>query len=175
MSIALLIARLFIGLGVSVHGAQKLFGRFGGYGITGTAGFYQKLGFRPATLFVVLSGTSELVGGWLIALGLLGPVGPALGIAVMLVASLTAHKGNGFLNSNNGFELPAAYAAGALALAFTGPGGYSLDALLGLSGVWTPERAWMVIGVALLGALGSLALRKPAPAPVAAEAGAPAP
>jgi putative oxidoreductase len=175
MSIALLIARLLIGLGVSVHGAQKLFGWYGGYGIKGTAGYYQKLGFRPAALFVVLSGLSELLGGWLIALGLLGPVGPALVIAVMLVASLTVHKGNGFLNSNNGFELPAANAAGALALAFTGHGRYSLDALLGLSGVWTAERAWIVIGIAVLGALGSLALRKTAPAPAVVEAGAPGP
>ncbi len=159
-STGLLIARLLIGLGMAAHGAQKLFGWFGGYGIKGTGGFFEGLGFRPGPLFAAAAGLGELGGGMLTALGFLGPIGPALIIMVLVVAMRTVHVGHGFFVTSNGVELPLAYSAGALALAFAGPGLYSLDAALGLEPLWAPRTAWITIGVAILLALGNLAVRR---------------
>src|SRR5678815_1050474 len=86
MDIGLLVLRLAVGLTMAAHGGQKLFGWFGGYGIAGTGGFLESLGFRPGKVHAGLAGTAELLGGLLIALGLLTPVGAALVIAVMVVA-----------------------------------------------------------------------------------------
>jgi putative oxidoreductase len=115
--LALLIVRLLFGLGLAVHGAQKLFGWYGGYGLEGTGGFFAGLGFRPGKTFALAAGLAEFGGGLLVALGLFGPVGPALMVSVMTVAMLTVHRGKGFLSSNNGSELPLLYVAGAIALA----------------------------------------------------------
>src|SRR5579872_2967286 len=133
MDLALLLVRL-IGLGFAAHGAQKLFGWFGGYGLDGTAGFFESLGFRPGKLFAAASGISEVVGGLLLALGLFGAIGPMLIVSVMLVAVLTVHAPKGFFAQNGGFELPVAYIAIAVAIALVGNGAYSLDALFGIGG-----------------------------------------
>ena len=159
MDLALLLVRL-IGLGFAAHGAQKLFGWFGGYGLAGTAGFFESLGFKPGTLFAATAGVSELVGGLLLALGLFGPVGPMLMVSVMLVAILTVHAPKGFFVTNGGMELNLAYIAIAVAVALVGPGAYSLDALLGIATFWTPAVSWVVLGIGVLGALGNLALRR---------------
>lgn len=161
MPVALLIARLIIGLGMAVHGAQKLFGWFGGHGLQGTGGFFEMMGFRPGRLFAFFAGAGELGGGLLIALGLLGPVGPALMILVMVVAIFAVHWKNGFLASNDGFELPLLYAAAALVLAFSGAGPYSLDAWLNPPWRWTPESTGLLIGCALVLAITSLGARRP--------------
>ncbi|HEV3154519.1 MAG TPA: DoxX family protein [Candidatus Baltobacteraceae bacterium] len=131
MSAAVLIARLILGLGVASHGAQKLFGWFGGHGPAGTGAFMESLGFRPGAFFAVAAGLGELAGGILLAAGFLGGLGPALVIMVMLVAIVTVHLRNGFFASNNGIELPAMVIAGALALDFGGMGRYTVDRLLG--------------------------------------------
>src|SRR5713226_2567407 len=141
LSAALLIARLVVGLSISAHGAQKLFGWFGGYGLAGTGGFFEQLGFRPGRLFAALASVTELGAGLLIALGFLGPVGPALLLSVMIVAAVTVHWGKGFFATSNGIELPLLFATVGVALAFTGPGAYSLDALLGLQTLWSPNTA----------------------------------
>src|SRR5205823_3541045 len=86
MNEGLLVARLVLGLLMAAHGAQKLFGWFGGYGLTGTAGFFEQLGFRPGRLFAAAAAVGEVVSGVLVALGLFGPVGPALMLSVMIVA-----------------------------------------------------------------------------------------
>ena len=122
LSTGLLIARLIFGLGMSAHGAQKLFGWFGGWGIAGTAGFFESLGFRPGRLFAAAAGASEFGGGLLLALGLLGPLGSALVIGVMTVAALSVHSQNGLFATSNGVELPLLYAGAAAGLALTGPG-----------------------------------------------------
>jgi putative oxidoreductase len=83
-------------------------------------------------------------------------------ISTMLVAIVTVHWGNGFFAASNGIELPFLYAAGALALAFTGFGAFSLDALLGLAGLESPALAALAVIVGLLGGLAALALRHPA-------------
>ena len=134
----LLLARLVLGTLIAAHGGQKLFGWLGGYGIAGTAGYFEQLGFRPARLFVITASVSELAGGILIALGLLGPVGPALVLSVMIVAAVSVHWEKGLFAGTNGIEVPLLYSAAAVALALIGPGPFSLDAVLGIDHTWTP-------------------------------------
>src|SRR5882757_8226322 len=105
MDTGLLIARLVFGLLMTAHGAQKVFGWFGGYGIAGTAGFLEALGFRPGRVFAATAGLTEFVGGLLMVLGFLGPIGPALVVSVMIVAGVSVHLKNGLFNSSNGIEL----------------------------------------------------------------------
>ncbi len=109
-----------------------------------------------------------MTAGLLVALGLLGPVGPALIVSVMIVAAATVHWPHGVFAQNNGIEVPLLYGVTAAALALTGPGTYSLDAALGLSSVWTPALAWTVLAFGIAGGIGNLAIRRPAPATVAA-------
>src|SRR5919202_5607319 len=104
MSSALLIARLIFGLAMAAHGTQKLFGWFGGRGLTTTGEFFVQLGFQPGRFFAAAASAGEVVGGLLLALGLLGPVGPAIIILVMTVAMLTVHLPHGFFAANNGVE-----------------------------------------------------------------------
>jgi len=169
MDTGLIVARFVFGPLIAAHGAQKLFGWFGGYGIAGTGGFFESLGFHPGRLFATAAGLSEFAGGLLVALGLLGPIGPALVLAVMIVAAISVHWKNGLFVTSNGIEVPLLYAAGATALALTGPGRYSLDALLGLASVWTPALTWSVLGVGIIGGVVNVAIRRtPAPATTAA-------
>src|ERR1700730_16258910 len=98
----LIIARLVFGLLMAAHGAQKLFGWFGGHGLAGTAGFFDALGFRPGRVFASTASLAEFAGGLLIALGLFGPVGPALMLAVMIVAAVSVHLRNGLFAMSNG-------------------------------------------------------------------------
>jgi putative oxidoreductase len=161
MDTALLIARLFVGLGLAAHGAQKLFGWFGGGGVNKTGEFFVKLGWNQGRFFATGAGVGEFGGGILVALGFLGPFGPALMILVMLVAAFTVHIHNGFFLAKNGWEVPMQYAMGALLLAFTGPGKYSVDYLLGLEWLSSPRMAWVVIAAAVVIALINVALRRP--------------
>ena len=147
MNDGLLIARLVFGLLMAAHGAQKLFGWFGGHGLAAVSGMFESLGFRPGRLFAIAAAASELASGMLIAFGFLGPVGPALMLSVMIVAAISVHWQNGLFSMSNGIELPLLYGAAAAALALTGPGTYSLDALLGLSSLWTPALAWSALGL----------------------------
>jgi putative oxidoreductase len=168
MDTGLLIGRVVFGLLMAAHGSQKLFGWFGGYGLAGTAGFFESLGFRPGRFFTALAASAELFGGVLMALGFLGPIGPALMLAVMVVAAGSVHWQHGLFAASNGIEVPMLYGAGAAALALTGPGGYSLDGLIGLTQVWTPAVAWTALAVGALGGVANLAIRRPAPAAVTA-------
>lgn len=167
IALGLLLVRL-IGLGFATHGAQKLFGWFGGYGLAGTGGFFESIGFRPGTLYAGSAGVSELVGGVLIALGLGGPIGPMFVIAPMVVAILVVHWPNGFSAAKNGYELPLLYLAFAALFAFVGFGAYSLDAVFGWSAFWTPQLAWAAIALGIVGGLVNVGLRrKPATEPAA--------
>ena len=158
----LLLARLVLGLLMAAHGCQKLFGWFGGYGLTGTGGYFEGLGFRPGRLFAAVAAVSEIISGLLVALGLFGPIGPALMVSLMIVAAVSVHWKGGLFAMSNGIELPLLYAAGAFALALTGPGRISLDNVLGLNALSTPLITWIALVVGIAGGFANLALRRPA-------------
>lgn len=162
MDIGLLLARVVFGLVMAAHGSQKLFGWFGGHGLAGTGGYFESLGFRPGRFFAMAAGGTELLGGLLLALGLLGPLGPAMIMAVMIVAVVTVHWSHGLFAQNNGFELPLLNMAGVAAIALIGNGAYSLDAALGLS--WPAEVIWAALGLGVIGGFANLAIRKTVPA-----------
>src|SRR4051794_10175758 len=127
MNLALLVLRLVVGLLFVGHGAQKLFGVFGGHGLKGTAGFFENIGLRPGSRHALGAGLAEFGGGALLALGLVTPLAAALITAVMLAAVLTVHAANGLWSTNNGFEYNLVLAAAAFALAGAGAGDWSLD------------------------------------------------
>ncbi len=131
MNLGLLLIRLVVGLTFMGHGAQKLFGWFGGYGPKGTGGWLESIGIKPGVLMAVLAGLGELVGGALFAAGLFTPLASALIIVTMLVAIVKVHAPNGYWITSNGFEYNLVLAVVALGVGFTGAGAYSLDALLG--------------------------------------------
>lgn len=156
----LLVARVTLGLLMAAHGSQKLFGWFGGHGLAGTSGMFESLGFRPGKLFATVAAGTEVASGVLVALGLFGPIGPALMLSVMIVAAVTVHLPNGLFAAKNGIEVPLLYAVGAAALALTGPGAYSLDAVLGLGTLSSPAIAGVALAAAILGGIGNLMARR---------------
>jgi putative oxidoreductase len=160
MSAGLLIGRTVIGLLMAAHGAQKLFGWFGGYGLRGTGEYMVQLGYRPGVAFAAAAGFGEVASGLLVALGFLGPIGPALMISVMIVAAVTVHWGNVFA-MKNGVELPLLYAVAALVFAFAGYGAYSLDTLLGLPNPWSSTPTWIVLSAGVAGGFANLWIRRP--------------
>ncbi len=133
MDIGILILRLVIGLTLAAHGAQKLFGWFGGPGLAKTGGFLEQLGFVPGRRSALAAGLAETGGGLLLALGLATPVAAAVLLATMVVASVSAHLKQGFFAHNGGYEYPLTLGAAALSVAFIGAGQLSIDALLGLT------------------------------------------
>src|SRR5215207_2309205 len=153
VSAGLLALRLVLGLGMAAHGSQKLFGWFGGHGLAGTGGFFEMLGFRPGRLFALAAGATEFGSGLLIALGFLGPIGPALMLSVMIVAALTVHWKNGYFAQANGIELTVMFAVGAIALAFTRFGEFSLDAVTGLAAFFTTPETIVALGLGVAGAV----------------------
>jgi putative oxidoreductase len=160
MDLAILIARVVLGLSMSAHGAQKLFGWFGGPGLPGIKKYVESVGFHPPRFFAVALGLTEFGSGLLTALGLFGPIGPAGMILVMIVAAVVGHLSNGFFAMANGIEVNVIYATGALALAFAGPAAYSLDALFGIGTIWTAETTWAIVALAIVGAFVNLGLRR---------------
>ena len=119
--------------------------------------------FRPGRLFALAAGLGEFTSGLLVALGFLGPLGPALMVSVMLVAMMTAHAGKGLFASTNGIEVPLLYAAAASTLVLIGPGAWSLDSLFGLTAYWTPEIRVAALGIGIGGAVANLAVRRRVP------------
>ena len=163
VSIGLLLVRVVFGLVMAAHGAQKLLGWFGGYGLTQTGEFFVQLGFWQGRAFASLASLTEMTSGLLVALGFLGPIGPALMISVMVVAMITVHWKNGLFAAKNGVELPLLFATMAVGLAFIGFGRYSLDELLGIGGRWSPAVTLIALGVGLAGGLGNAAIRRRSP------------
>jgi putative oxidoreductase len=164
IDLGLLVLRIVLGLYMAAHGAQKLFGWFGGHGLAGTAGFFEQIGFRPGHVFAMTAAGTELLGGILVAVGLLGPIGPALMLSVMIVAIESVHRPYGFFATQNGVEMPVLYAAGAFALALTGFGAFSLDAAVGLTSLWTGRLVAMVLAIGVLGGAFNLVIRRVSPA-----------
>jgi len=160
----LLVARVVFGLLMAAHGAQKLWGWFGGYGLSATGQFMVSLGYPQGRFFAATAAASEVLSGLLVALGLLGPVGPALIVAVMIVAAVTVHLQNGLFAAKNGIEVPLLFAAAAVAFALAGYGPYSLDAVTGISAWWTPTVTLLVLAGGVVGGIANLVIRRPAPA-----------
>jgi putative oxidoreductase len=119
--LVLLGTRLVVGSYLAVHGAQKLFGAFGGGGLDKTAAGFERMGLTPGRPMATLAGATELGGGVLTMAGVADPAGPLAIIGAMTVAS-TTHRANGPMAANRGFELPLTNLAAAAALAITGPG-----------------------------------------------------
>lgn len=161
MDVGLLLLRLTLGLTFAAHGAQKLFGWFGGPGLDAIGQFFAVLGFAPGRRHALMAALAETGGGLLLAFGLLTPIATALVFSVMLVAAVAVHVEKGFFAQNGGYELTLVLGVGALSVAYMGPGSLSLDALLGhsMSGIFWGAGAFFV---GLLGGAIQLVLRRPA-------------
>lgn len=163
MAYGILSLRVVVGLLFFAHGAQKLFGWFGGHGPRGTAGFLGSLGFRRkhALPMALAAGLSEAA-GLLFAFGLLTPFAALATASVMVVAVATVHRQNGLWSTAGGFEYNLVLWTVAIAVAAGGPGRFSLDAALGwvdnLSGVWWGAG---VLVASLLGGALVMRLREP--------------
>ena len=122
--------RFFTGLILMPHGAQKLFGWFGG-DITGTAGFFSQIGLEPALPLAYLVGATEFFGGLFLAIGFLTRPAAA-GIAILMaVAAFKVHLANGFFWTGGGYEYPLLWGLIALAIFFRGGGEMSVDRAVG--------------------------------------------
>ncbi|WP_286237628.1 DoxX family protein [Neptuniibacter halophilus] len=128
--LAALALRIPIGIIFIAHGAQKLFGAFGGYGLEGTGQWMASIGLEPGYLMALMAGSAEFFGGIALLIGLLvRPAAAALAIA-MLVAIFAVHFANGLFMSNNGYEFGLALLAASVSLLFSGAGKLSVDALI---------------------------------------------
>ena len=128
--LAALVLRVPVGIILVAHGAQKLFGWFGGYGLEGTGQFMSSLGLEPGYLMALLAGSAEFFGGLALILGLLTRPAALVSAFTMVVALFSAHIGNGLFMSNNGYEYALTLLAATLALAIQGAGTLSLDSAL---------------------------------------------
>jgi putative oxidoreductase len=122
--------RLPIGVIFFAHGAQKLFGWFGGYGLEGTAQWMDSIGLAPGYLMALLAGGAEFFGGLALLFGVLVRPAALVLAFTMLVAIFAVHVGHGLFMSNNGYEFGLALLAAAVVLAISGGGRASVDALL---------------------------------------------
>jgi putative oxidoreductase len=177
MDLAMLVLRVVVGGLFAAHGAQKLFGSFGGHGIAGTGQFFEGLGLRPGARHARLAGLGEFGGGLLLILGLLTPLGAAALIGVMTVAILTVHAPKGWQATEGGYEYNVVLGAVAFALAAAGPGAWSIDHAIGFDG----GVAWgfLALAAGVLGGMGALisargADRQPQAQPAAATVQQPA-
>jgi putative oxidoreductase len=167
VSTGLLVIRLVVGLTVAAHGAQKLFGWWGGPGLSGFSAWLGQLGVPQERPSAVIAALAEFVGGLLVVLGLFTPIAALAVAGDMLVAILAVHMTQGFWNANSGYEFPLVVLASMVGISLTGPGRLALDSLLGVS---PPEPlTWAVTAIVVL--LGSLAVilasrvRRSAPSP----------
>lgn len=175
----LLFLRVGVGGALAAHGAQKLFGWFGGRGLSGTATGFEAMGFRPGRWHAVAAGLGETAGGGLLAAGLATPIAGAAAAGTMAVAAST-HVPNGFFAAKGGWEYPAVLGIAASSLAMTGPGAYSLDRGFGYR--LARPRLGALAGVLCLGSAAAIIQRRragsrrppaePAPSYPAESAGA---
>jgi putative oxidoreductase len=136
--LGLLALRVGVGGTLVAHGAQKLFGWFGGAGLEQTGKMFEQLGFRPGQANAIAAGLGEAGGGALLAVGL-GTPGAGAAVAGTMIVASSMHVDNGFFSTKGGFEFPAVLGWSAAALALAGPGTLSLDHVLG----HRLNRSWM--------------------------------
>ncbi len=148
---ALLLARGVLGASIAAHGAQKLFGWFGGPGPENAAKMFGSLGFQPPDQMVRTASLTEIASGVLIATGAGGPIGPMLLMSVMATAVGSVHFKNGYWNANQGFEMNTMYALLALLLAVEDHGHFSFDEAVGIRPRMHPGIGWL----ALAGGIGA--------------------
>ncbi|MEU4032895.1 DoxX family membrane protein [Streptomyces collinus] len=147
--LGLLLLRLGTGGVLAAHGAQKLFGWFGGHGLEGTGQFMESVGYAPGKASATAAGLAEAGGGTLLALGLATPAAGAAAAGAMAGAA-AVHMPNGFFAQEGGYEYAATLGLAAAGLAVAGPGRLSLDHAMG----HVLDRGWMVpmaLGVAAAG------------------------
>jgi len=163
MDLGRLLLRFTIGGTFFVHGTQKLFGWFGGYGPDGTGQFFESLGLRPGRRHAILAGSTETSCGILVTLGLATPLAAAGLSAVMITALRTAIWNQGFKPATG--ELEVLLATASLALTETGPGTPSLDSALDVE---RSGRGWVLAALAAGSAMAiEMGRRQPATAPPA--------
>ena len=154
MDTARLGLRLVAGLTFAAHGAQTLFGAFGGGGIDGTTTLFESLGLRPGKPNALLAGTAELLGGSALVAGAVTPVAAAPLLGDMTAAAPTANR-HGFFNADGGFEYNLVMGTAVFALAAMGPGEWSLDDALGID-VRGSRWALGALGAGVLGGVGAV-------------------
>jgi putative oxidoreductase len=165
LDLALLILRVAFGASLAAHGAQKLFGWWNGPGISGFAGWLASMRMPAPKASALLAALGEFGGGLLLATGLLTGIGALGMVTVMLTAIATVHLAKGFFVSDGGFEYNLAIVAGAVTVAITGPGQWSLDDVLGLDGDGWHGWEWglgVLVAGLVLTALNLAARTKPA-------------
>lgn len=128
--VAALILRVPVGLILAAHGAQKLFGWFGGNGLAGTAGWLSSMGMEPGLLMAILAGGAEFFGGLALVLGLLTRPAALIAAFTMLVAIFSVHIGNGLFAADGGYEYALVLMVALIALAVQGGGYLSMDKAL---------------------------------------------
>jgi putative oxidoreductase len=156
IDLSLLFLQLGVGLTFAAHGAQKMFGWWGGPGLTGWEGATQHMGFRPARLFALVSAAVELVGGLLLAMGALTPLVAAVLLAQTVVIIGQVHWSNGFFSTKGGFEFPLLLGVGAAAVAIGGPSAMSVDRVVGLS--VDPAAGGLMLALGIVAGLITLAI-----------------
>jgi putative oxidoreductase len=150
MDLGLLILQVVIGLLMMGHGAQKLFGWFGGQGLRATADWLASMGLRAPRFWALMAGLAEFGGGLLFALGLFHPIGPLAIIAVMIAAIALVHWSHGLWISNGGSEYSLVLTVLALVMGLWQPGAYTLDRVLGIT-LPQPQTFWVGLIIVLLG------------------------
>lgn len=151
--IAMLVLRVGIGTIFVAHGLQKLFGWWGGPGWEGFKGFIAYLGPKPTVFWASISLVAELGGGLALIAGLLVPLAAAGLVAQTIVILVKVHWPNGFWSPQGGIEFPLAFLVGAFAVQVLGPGSWSLDAYLPVDVLYEPNVRWVILGLAVAGAL----------------------
>ena len=172
LSLGLLILRLVVGLTIAAHGAQKLFGWFGGPGLTKMTQGLQTQGFKPGWLWTALVILGEFGGGLSLAFGFLTPLGAAGAFGTMFMAIVKSHWKNGFWNSKRGLEFPLSLLSIALAIGLIGPGSYSLDAFFGIALPETLLFCVLAVAALLIDIIGLIISRPAATSPTGFKANA---
>lgn len=170
MDLGLLILQVVIGLLMMGHGAQKLFGWFGGQGLRATADWLASMGLRTPRFWALMAGLAEFGGGLLFTLGLLHPIGPLAIIAVIIAAIALVHWSHGLWISNGGSEYSFVLAVLAVVMGLWSPGAYSLDRVLGIA-LPQPQTFWVGLILVLVAVAFALFSRQRQPIATPRSAG----